>query len=262
MENKETFNQIVHEYERYRPTYPGEMFDDILNYAKITNKDNILEIGCGTGQATGGLVNKGFENITCIELGDQLAQFTAEKFQNYNSIRVINSSFEAWDGDGGPYRLAVSGTAFHFIDPEFGYRRVWELLGDDGAMAFFWTVHVPMVDLVHNEIRQHYQELAPHLDDSKHPTPAEIIEERKRITEKSGLFTKINVKQYSRMQTYTSDDFVSLLNTNSRHRQLADPTKNLLLERIRDTINKHGGVIHKDHRVALFLGTKIPSIGD
>lgn len=261
MENKETFNQIAQEYERYRPIYPTEMFDDILNYAKIGKKDSILEIGCGTGQATGGLVGKGFENITCIELGDQLAQFTSEKFQNHKSIRVINSSFEAWGGEGGRYRLAVSGTAFHFIEPEFGYRRVWELLCDDGAMAFFWTVHVPLFDPVHNDIRQHYQELAPHLDDASYPAPAKIIAERKQITQQSGLFTSIVVKQYSRMQTYKSEDFVALLNTNSRHRQLADPVKNLLLKRIRDTIDKHGGTIDKDHRVALFLGTKIPSIG-
>lgn len=30
MENKETFNSIANEYEKYRPTYPNEMYNDIL----------------------------------------------------------------------------------------------------------------------------------------------------------------------------------------------------------------------------------------
>ncbi|WP_405172451.1 rRNA adenine N-6-methyltransferase family protein [Paenibacillus sp. FSL H8-0280] len=73
MENKETFNLVTHEYERYRPVYPSEMFDDIFTYLNLNKEDSILEIGCGTGQATGGLVSKDYTNITCIELGSNLA---------------------------------------------------------------------------------------------------------------------------------------------------------------------------------------------
>ncbi|GAB1155374.1 hypothetical protein YWY31_13990 [Paenibacillus illinoisensis] len=65
MENKETFNSIANEYEKYRPTYPNEMYNDIFDYSNLDREDKILEIGCGTGQAT------------CIEYGDRLAQFTA-----------------------------------------------------------------------------------------------------------------------------------------------------------------------------------------
>ncbi|MBD2848684.1 methyltransferase domain-containing protein [Paenibacillus sp. IB182496] len=256
MENKETFNFIASDYEKYRPTYPDEMFDDILNYSNISMEQKILEIGCGTGQATGGLVNKDYKNITCIELGDKLAQFTTEKFKTYGTIKVINTSFEEWDGEGSPYHLAISGTAFHFIDPTFGYRRVWELLDDEGSIAFFWTVHVPLFDTLHNDIRSHYQKLAPHLDDSKYQSPNEVVNKRKETTIRTGIFKNIIVQEYSQIQSYTSNDFVSLLNTNSRHRLLSERTKDVLLERIKNSIDKAGGVINKEHRVALFLGKK------
>lgn len=137
MENKETFNLVVSEYERYRPVYPSEMFDDIFTYAKLDKQDSILEVGCGTGQATGGLVSKDYTNITCIELGSNLAQFTADKFRSYPSIQVINTSFEEWNDGGKLFKLMVSGTAFHFIDPEIGYRRAWEVLEDEGCIGFF-----------------------------------------------------------------------------------------------------------------------------
>ncbi|MFC6333100.1 class I SAM-dependent methyltransferase [Paenibacillus septentrionalis] len=257
MENKETFNFIANEYERFRPTYPDEMFDDIFYYSNAEKKDSILEIGCGTGQATGGLVSKDYRNITCIELGDKLAHFTAEKFKSYASIKVINSSFEDWNGEGSPFKLAVSGTAFHFINPKFGYRRVWELLEDSGSIGFFWTIHVPKYDEIHNEIRTHYKELAPQLDDSKLQTPEEAINERRTLTENSGLFSNIIVKEYNQVLSYTSGDYISLLNTNSKHRQLSESVRYSLLNRIKNSIDRSGGYIYKDHRVALFLGKKL-----
>jgi len=257
MESKGTFNSIANEYEKYRPTYPKEMYNDIFDYSNLVREDQVLEIGCGTGQATGGLVEKGYRHITCIEYGDRLAQFTAEKFKSYGSVKVINSSFEEWNGEGSPFKLAISGTAFHFIEPKFGYRKVWELLESSGSIAFFWTIHVPMFDELHNEIRSHYKELAPHLDDSTLQTPEETINERRAITEETGIFTKIMVREYSQILTYSSNDYISLLNTNSKHRQLPEKQKDILLEKIKNSIDQSGGTIHKDHRVALFLGRKL-----
>ncbi|MEK5057975.1 class I SAM-dependent methyltransferase [Paenibacillus shunpengii] len=256
MENKETFNYIVSEYERFRPAYPKEMFDDIADYSSLKQGQKILEIGCGTGQATGGFVDKGFTDITCVELGDQLAQFTAEKFKGYPSVKVLHTAFEDWNGEGSPFDLAISGTAFHFIEPDFGYRRVWELLKHNGSMAFFWTVHVPMYDDLHQEIRLHYRELAPHLDDAALPTPEEIIEDRRVITDKSGFFNNLRVKEYREIHTLTSSAYVSLLNTNSKHRQLPKSVKDELFHRIQESVDRAGGTIHKEHRVALYLAAK------
>ncbi|MGO4528501.1 class I SAM-dependent methyltransferase [Paenibacillus sp. 2TAF8] len=256
MENKETFNLVASEYDRYRPVYPSEMFEDIFTYAKLQKGDSILEVGCGTGQATGGLVNKDYTNITCIELGSNLAQFTADKFKSYPSIQVINTSFEEWNNEGKLFKMMVSGTAFHFIDPEIGYRRASELLEDEGCIGFFWTIHVPGYDQLHQEIRSHYIALASHLDDSQYPSPDEVIGERKEITEHSGLFTDIQVKEYNWIQSCSSDEYIALLNTNSKHQQLPEDVRRLLLGRIKNSIDDAGGMIEKHHKVALFLGRK------
>jgi ubiquinone/menaquinone biosynthesis C-methylase UbiE len=67
MERKYTFDKVAKEYDKYRPDYPDQLFRDILDYSALNPKDSLLEIGCGTGQATKGFVNLGYQNITCIE---------------------------------------------------------------------------------------------------------------------------------------------------------------------------------------------------
>jgi len=124
MDHKETFNTVALEYDKYRPAYPKKLFRDIVNYSNISQDCRILEIGCGTGQATQGFLELGYNNITCVELGSNLANITREKFKNEENVRAYNSPFEDWDGNPSNYDLAISGTAFHFINPKVGYPKV------------------------------------------------------------------------------------------------------------------------------------------
>lgn len=59
MEQKYTFNDVVQEYERFRPSYPRSLYLEIVGYSKIKENDKIFEIGCGTGKATEGFVEIG-----------------------------------------------------------------------------------------------------------------------------------------------------------------------------------------------------------
>lgn len=83
--------------------------------------------------------------------------------------------------------------------------------------------------IIYNEILTHYKVYAPHLDNSTYKSPQETINEKMKITEDSVLFTNIIVKEYSRIQMYTSEEFIALLDTNSKHRQL--PVKSCLIFR-------------------------------
>jgi len=256
VERKETFDAVAADYDKYRPTYPQELFSDLLSYAAIDKSAHILEIGCGTGQATAGLIEKGFTNITCIELGRNLAEITREKFKAYPALKVINSSFEDWQPKDDSFDLAVSATAFHFIDPTFGYKKVGRLLKRQGSLGFFWTVHVPSFDALHSEMRRAYQNLAPALDDAKKPRPAEVIEERRRFIKTSGLFKDIVVREYKWIDTYSQKGYLSLLNTHSKHQQLRAEVRKKLFADLKTIIDAHGGQIEKEQLVALFLARK------
>jgi len=259
MERKNTFNDIANEYDRFRPNYPDELFTDIVKFAGIGKDAAILEIGCGTGQATKGFVNDGYENLTCIELGENLAKLTREKFKDKTNVKIINTDFETWRDESSDFDLAISGTAFHFIQPqEIGYRKVYNLLNEQGSIAFFWTVHVPSYDDVFNKIRDSYKRYAPQVDDSKNPSIEQIITERSHLTLKDGLFKELEVKQYRWSDTYTANEYISLLNTNSRHQLLPEGVRFKLFREINEAIEECGGTVIKPQAVVLYLARKNP----
>ena len=60
MEQRFTFDQVASVYRASRPDYPEALIDDVLSYAKLKPTNNILEVGCGTGQATKSFAPRGF----------------------------------------------------------------------------------------------------------------------------------------------------------------------------------------------------------
>ena len=256
MDRKYQFNGVPEAYDQFRPHYPKELFSDIIHYSNIKEGSRILEIGCGTGQATQGFVDLGYKNLTCVELGNNLADFTAEKYKGEPTIIVHNAAFEDWNCERDAFDVAISATAFHFIDPHIGYPKVHDLLKSDGTMAFFWTVHVQVYDELHNEIRELYKKYALDLDDSIKPGPKEVMQETYHTILGTGLFSDLQMKTYQWEHSYSSEDYVSLLNTHSKHRQIEEKQRHLLLSGIKETIDSHGGYITKPQLVALYLGKK------
>lgn len=256
-ERKKTFNDIANEYEKNRPTYPAKLFKDIVQYADLDKNDRIIEIGSGTGKATEGFVNIGYNNITCVELGSELIALTQEKFKNEKTINFVHGSFEEANIKSNDYDLAISATAFHFVDPKVGYPKVHRILKKGSSLAFFWTVHVQEYDEIYNQIRELYKKYAPELNDEKMPTPEEDIYDIGKNIKATELFSSLEIKKYKWMHTYTSDEYVGLLNTHSRHRILEKEKREPLLKEIKQIIDNNGGKIEKQCLVALFLGKKI-----
>jgi protein-L-isoaspartate O-methyltransferase len=89
MSLRTTFDESPELYDRTRPVCPPALFDDLV--ATLPTCARVLEIGCGTGQATVPLAERGLA-IVCVELGGSLAAFARRKLARFAAVEVAHSS--------------------------------------------------------------------------------------------------------------------------------------------------------------------------
>src|SRR5918994_5124284 len=115
-----TFDEAASLYDEVRPGYPDQLFDDIVSLSGIPAGGRILEIGCGTGQATVPFVRRGYR-ILCVELGENMAAVARRNLEGYPQSEVRTGAFEEWTLQEKAFDLAISATAFHWLDTAVAY---------------------------------------------------------------------------------------------------------------------------------------------
>jgi len=255
MDKRLSFNEDVVNYDRWRPIYCKELFDDIIQYSELEQTKKAIEVGVGTGQATEPFLATGCE-LTAVEIGEDLAEYTKEKFKEYGNFKVYNTSFEDFECDDDSFDILYSATAFHWIPQEIGYPKALRILKSGGTLALFWNK--PFVnredDLLHQKIQSIYRKYMP---SSK--KPVENDSERYDIMAKtiqSYGFKDLQVKIYHQTRVFNSSDYISLLDTYSDHRTMPEPSKQLLYSEIKNAILEHGNVIKVYDTMDLYLARK------
>src|SRR3954447_26446801 len=100
---RRTFDSAAALYETARPSYPAELFDDLIELADLKPKDRLLEIGCATGKATRALLERGF-SVECVEIGAQLAEHARRNLAGL-PVQIHVEPFETWDGKAESFDL-------------------------------------------------------------------------------------------------------------------------------------------------------------
>jgi SAM-dependent methyltransferase len=257
-----TFDGAALLYDEVRPGYPGALFDDVVSLSGIPAGGRILEIGCGTGQATVPFARRGYR-ILCVELGENMAAVARRNLQRYPRAEVNIGAFEEWPLREGAFDLAISATAFHWLDPEIAYPKVARALRDGGALALFWSMHVhsDAGGGFFEEVQRIYEREAPEIvgpEDYKGPPQPDEIPDRTPEIESSGLFDKITTRHYRWDETYDAEGYLRVLNTYSGHRSLQKNTREHLFSGIADLIdNRFGGTIVKGYLTTLYVAHRI-----
>lgn len=256
MDKRLAFNEDVINYDKWRPTYCRELFEDIIIYSKLAQNKKALEVGIGTGQATTPFLETGC-SLMAVELGRNLADYTKQKFKQYKNFNVFNTSFEDFNCEDNSIDLLYSATAFHWIPEKIGYSKALKLLKSGGTLALFWNK--PFVaredDPLHHKIQSIYQKYRPsgtkfiENDTSRYKKISETIE--------SFGFKDLEVKLYHGMRKFNSSNYISLLNTYSDHRAMPEFTKQLFESEIEYAIMEYGNVLNVYDTIDLYLARKV-----
>ena len=118
MDFRKIYNNIPDEFDKWRTCYCDELFADVIEYSKLNTNKTALEIGPGTGQATEPILKTGCSYLA-IELGENLAKYTKNKFRSYNNFEIVNADFETYNLGQNQFNLVYSAATIQWIPEAF-----------------------------------------------------------------------------------------------------------------------------------------------
>jgi SAM-dependent methyltransferase len=250
-----TFDRVPELYDRARPVAPPEVFDDLVALGGLAPGSRLLEIGCGTGQATIPLAERGFA-VTAVELGPQMAAVARQNLAAFPDVQVVTAGFEEWDAAGETFDGVVSFNAFHWIDPDVRFAKPAALLRDGGSLGVFGSRFVVSDDSdpAWVALDDDYVEIT-----GRHEPRMHVSELRDRSDEftAEGLFATPHVRRYDWNVTYDADAYVALLATLSWYSTLEDDVRRELFERLAARIcEAPGGTITPTRAAVLYVATR------
>ncbi|WP_371642675.1 class I SAM-dependent methyltransferase [Streptomyces mirabilis] len=240
------FNEVPELYDRVRPGYPDELFADLVAVTGTDDRSSVLEVGCGTGQATRSLAALGC-SVTAIEPGADTAALARQRIASFRNVEVETSTFEEWDDRGRRFDALVAASSWHWVDPSIGWQRAHDVLHPGGWMALLGHVVVrrPGEPEVYAETADLHEQFCPGNPGWGHPP----LEDDVRTTDEGwglvddpgGLFGPTIVHWYPTVQWFNGDGFADHLRSLSLYRRLDRDVREPLLDAVAERIRTRMG---------------------
>lgn len=260
-ELRASFNQAAREYDAIRPGYPPELIEEIVRLTPVPPGGQLLEVGCGTGQATLPFAQRGY-NLLALDIGAELLAVAAEKLRDYPNVRFEKYAFEDWPEEGHAFDLVYSATAFHWVPREVGFPKAARILKPGGALAVFSNLHPGPYTGFFEEVQSVYSQFEPVM--GRKPGRMSVEDEIRATAayvDSTGLFEPVIVRTYPWTRTYTTLEYLRLLNTYSDHLTLEEGRRQSLYQGIADLIERrYGGKVERHYLSVLFLSAKARSM--
>ncbi|MET9276207.1 class I SAM-dependent methyltransferase [Kribbella sp. NPDC003557] len=251
MSLRTTFGEDPELYDRVRPTYPRELFDELARI--VGDRPKVLEIGPGTGQATAAMVERGWQ-VTAVELSPGLAGVLRHKLP---AIEVIVADFDTWPLPPPSYDLVISATAFHWLDPQTRVRRCVELLRPGGALAVVSTHHVAGgSEQFFADVQSCYERFTDDATADGLPDADDVPEDPANLA-KTGLFGSVEFHRFVWNADYSTAEYLELLSSYSGHRALTTERRDGLYDCIGARIDAAGGSVTKRYLNQLSVGNSL-----
>lgn len=252
--DSQSFDGVAELYETYRPSYPAELIDDVVNLSGIQPDGEILEVGSGTGKATRLFAQRGF-SILCLEPGQNLIVVAKTQLSDYPQIQFECSRFEEWEANQRKFDLLISAQAFHWVPQEVRFVKAATVLKSGGHIALFWNMYPRMEGGVGHELDEVYRKHAPELVKEIVPLQ-QLIRERAASLGAEREFENVVVRTYPWAAQYGTRAYLGLLNTYSDHLRLPEQRRLGLFTAVAELINQHGGQIEKPYLAVLYMARR------
>ncbi len=249
------FDTAAKNYERYRPHYCPELFQEIFRYSGQSPGAEAMEVGCGTGQATMPFLKTGCQ-VLALEPGQNLAAVAYRKYAEYSNFALRCETFEDIAVQVESFDLIYSATAFHWITPETGYPKLHSLLKPGGCAALFWNIPFPELDnpVLTAKFQNAYRQYRPDTRAQEPDQSSRYSVCRMRLAEYG--FQDISSRTFEMRRVLSAAAYIGLLNTYSDHLTLPAQIKQPLEETLHGIIIENNDSITIRNIQELYLARK------
>jgi SAM-dependent methyltransferase len=134
------FGDVSNVYDEGRPAMPSEGVQAILELAQLNIGDTVVEAGCGSGQLTGALLQRGLR-VVAVELAGSFSALCRQRYPDESRLRLITGEFEATEPDQA-VSAVVSANAFHWFETPASYETARRWLRPGGSLVLTWSCPV------------------------------------------------------------------------------------------------------------------------
>ena len=250
-----TFDREAERYDRARPAPPKALVEAIVKAGNLRAGAQVLEVGCGTGQATRPLAERG-PGVVALELGPALAALARQNLTDFPNVTVEQTAFEAFRTTG-LFDTLVSVQAFHWIEPETGLAKAASLLRPGGALLLAWHQDVSQETAFYREADPIFKRYEAGLNLNR-PVPEVAPERFRNVLEASPDFENVSVAGFFWRHRYSQGRFLGLILTFSNVQAVEAEARTHLLNEIAEVIDKHGGNVVRLYNSILLCAYRRP----
>jgi SAM-dependent methyltransferase len=253
-----SFDAWALEYDRYRPTYPQEVFDYIAQRLALPAETRVADLGAGTGKAARQMARRGW-NVTAVEPGvGMLDVLRARAASEGWAIDARLAGAEETGLPSAAFDLATAAQAFHWFDKPRAVPEMARIVRPGGGVAVFWNSRA--------DDRSAF--LADHLEISELYLPARHVDRRVREStapadlSEGGWFEVDERVEITHEVQMTPDEFVGYVFTASQIRLFVEPAdQERLRADLRELISRHFGAdpVLVPYDVDLYVGRRSPA---
>lgn len=130
------FSGTAWHYARYRPGYPREVVDDLIQRLGLDGTGRLLDLGCGTGQLTLPLADHVVEAVGMDDEPGMLAEASRQaQDAAVTNVSWIHGNSADLPGDLGHFTLVTMGRSFHWMDREHVLAALDDMVDGDGSLV-------------------------------------------------------------------------------------------------------------------------------
>jgi len=250
------FGEDADAYDRTRPVAPEVVFDDVVDLAGLGPGAAVVEIGPGTGQATGALAARGLR-VLALEIDPRLAARATRNLEAFPHVEVQVVSFEAWQPGRTGFDAVIACNSFHWIDPAVGFVKAAAVLRPDGHLVLIRTpVVVPEgASPFWWEVQHDWAAIGAERVDpaTKHP---DLVDDLRSLVAGFGLFEEPAARCHRFDVVLTAEEYAANLATQSTVKELPPEAQAELVERVRRRVHAHGGTVTVHHLAVLTVARR------